>query len=41
LLIMLWLITDTALSQWDHRRICAKCSSVLCNSNRSYAGDGF
>jgi hypothetical protein len=32
---VLWLITDTALSRWDHRRICAKCPSVLCNLNCS------
>jgi hypothetical protein len=35
LLSVLWLITDTTLSRWDHRRICAKCPSVLCSLNRS------
>jgi len=38
---VLWLITDTAISRWDHRRICAKCPAALCNLNRSYGGDGF
>jgi hypothetical protein len=38
---VLWLITDTALSRWDHRRICAKCSLVPCNSDRSYDADVF
>ncbi len=30
LLSVLWLMTDTALSRWDHRRICAKCLSESC-----------
>jgi hypothetical protein len=31
ILSVLWLMTDTALSRWDHRRICAKCISESCN----------
>jgi hypothetical protein len=38
---VLWLITDTALSRWDHRRICAKCPSEFCNLNRSYGEEDF
>jgi hypothetical protein len=30
LLSVLWLVTDTALSRWDHRRICSKCTSESC-----------
>jgi hypothetical protein len=30
LLSVLWLMTDTALSRWDHRRICSKCVSETC-----------
>ncbi|MGZ4851551.1 MAG: hypothetical protein ACXV2C_09260 [Candidatus Bathyarchaeia archaeon] len=32
LLSVLWLVTDTALSRWDHRRICAKCLSQSCSA---------
>ncbi len=35
LLSVLWLITDTALSRWDHRRICFNCSSERCSSNNA------
>jgi hypothetical protein len=35
LLSVLWLVTDTTLSRWDHRRICAKCPSVFCSLNCS------
>jgi len=35
LLSVLWLVTDTTLSRWDHRRICAKCPSVSCSLNCS------
>ncbi len=30
LLSVLWLMTDTALSRWDHNRICSKCVSEDC-----------
>ena len=30
LLSVLWLVTDTALSRWDHRRICFRCTSESC-----------
>jgi hypothetical protein len=30
LLSVFWLVTDTALSRWDHRRICSKCVSKSC-----------
>jgi len=33
LLSVLWLMTDTALSRWDHRRICSKCASQSCCVN--------
>jgi hypothetical protein len=33
LLSVLWLVTDTALSRWDHRRICSKCASESCGAN--------
>lgn len=33
LLSVLWLMTDTALSRWDHRRICSKCASESCCEN--------
>ena len=33
LLSVLWLVTDTALSRWDHRRICYKCASESCSAN--------
>ncbi|HUK84972.1 MAG TPA: hypothetical protein VLU95_03835 [Candidatus Acidoferrum sp.] len=33
LLSMLWLVTDTALSRWDHRRICAECNLESCGKN--------
>jgi hypothetical protein len=33
LLSVLWLMTDTALSRWDHRRICAKCALEPCSAN--------
>jgi hypothetical protein len=32
LLSVLWLITDTSLSRWDHRRICSKCDSQSCSA---------
>lgn len=32
-LSVFWLMTDTALSRWDHRRICAKCASEFCSTN--------
>lgn len=35
LLSVLWLVTDTTLSRWDHRRICAKCPSEFCSANCS------
>lgn len=31
-LSILWLVTDTALSRWDHRRICFKCASESCGA---------
>ena len=31
LLSILWLVTDTSLSRWDHRRICAKCTLKSCS----------
>jgi hypothetical protein len=33
LLSVLWLITDTALSRWDHRRICSNCALQTCSAN--------
>jgi hypothetical protein len=30
LLSVLWLVTDTALSRWDHQRICSNCTSQSC-----------
>jgi hypothetical protein len=36
LLSVLWLVTDTALSRWDHRRICAKCPSGFRSANCSH-----
>ena len=35
LLSVLWLVTDTALSRWDHRRICFKCLSQTCSAYNS------
>ncbi len=35
LLSMLWLATDTSLSRWDHRRICANCSLRSCKISSS------
>jgi hypothetical protein len=32
---VVWLVTDTALSRWDHSRICAKCHSAFCSLNCS------
>jgi hypothetical protein len=32
LLSVLWLVTDTTLSRWDHRRICSKCVSQSCSA---------
>jgi hypothetical protein len=31
-LSVLWLATKTSLSQWEHRRICARCSLVSCDA---------
>ncbi len=33
LLSILWLVTDTSLSRWDHRRICANCTLKSCSIN--------
>jgi hypothetical protein len=30
-LSVLWLVADTALSRWDHRRICSKCTVESCS----------
>jgi hypothetical protein len=35
LLSVLWLVTDTSLSRWDHRRICDNCSLKSCSVNAS------
>ncbi len=35
LLSTLWLVTDTALSRWDHRRICTECTLKACSINSS------
>ncbi len=32
-LSVLWLVTDTSLSRWDHHRICSKCPSESCSAN--------
>ena len=32
-LSVLWLMTDTSLSRWDHQRICSKCPSESCSAN--------
>jgi hypothetical protein len=35
LMSILWLLTDTSLSRWDHRRICANCTLKSCSINSS------
>jgi hypothetical protein len=32
-LSVLWLVTDTSLSRWDHQRICSKCPSESCSAD--------
>jgi hypothetical protein len=31
-LSVLWLATKMSLSQWEHRRICARCSLTSCDA---------